>query len=126
VFCTNWEIIILACTLAVTIATPLVTALVQVSASKKERTFKFRNEHKAETIEGYLRSTSFICKSKNIDSRAEYGKYYSLIYQYVDDDLAHRILDVDHLIGKHDYDTASDKLVEISCLLKEINPRLHR
>lgn len=77
--------------LLLSIASPIITALINAHAQKEERETEFYLRRKAEVIENYVRHTSAFLWVKNTDNREKYGAAYGEIMLYVTGDVRNAI-----------------------------------
>lgn len=73
--------------LLLAVASPIITALINARAQRKERETDFYLRRKAEVIENYVRNTSAFLWVKNTDNREKYGAAYGEIMLYVTGDV---------------------------------------
>lgn len=77
--------------LLLSIASPIITAVINAHAQRQERESEFYLRRKAEVIENYVRSTSAFLWLKNNDNREKYGAAYGEIMLYVTGDVRNAI-----------------------------------
>ena len=81
----NWSIVIAAIALVVSVLSPIFTAILNNRYQLKLKRIEFNLQHRAEVIEGYIRTAGKATKSPTYENISDFGKYANEIYLYLDD-----------------------------------------
>lgn len=116
--------------LLLSIASPVITSMINSHTQKREREAAFYKQKRAEIFENYLQSASAFISNPSDKAYAEYGKARGLILLFADADALDLILDLDSHLIEYRFATPGQssllfaKLRKISDLLICSYPRL--
>lgn len=119
----DWSVLISVTALVISVLCPVLTALVNNLFQLKFRNRDFFNKHRAEVIEGYLRTAGACTCNDSKEARSEYGKYYAEIFLYApepiwgDLELFHEMITSGSAKGTY------AQLIKISKVLSKNPPR---
>lgn len=79
------SILISLTAVAVSVLSPVIVTVLNNWHQKKLRLLEFRVQHRAEIIEGFIRTVSEACKFTTAEKISKVGTYSSEIYLYLDE-----------------------------------------
>ena len=126
----NWSLLISIIALAVSVLCPVITAWVNNYYQMKFRDKDFFDKHRAEIIEGFLRTagacTCSETKSNREECLIEYGKYYAEIHFYAPESLWKDLYELHIMLISGSPKGAHSQLAKISKVLLNYSPRAPR
>lgn len=120
----NWSIVISAVTLVAAIISPIITTQLNNRFQMRVHRQRFYDEHRAETIENFVRSVGQLCSDDGrIQFLGEYGKNCTEIYLYIPENLWDNVDRINSAIYAENYKQAQLELTELCKALNKYPPR---
>ena len=106
--------------LALSIFSPIASAIVQLIARKMDlnaeterRREEFYDKHRAEVIERYITAVGEVCKTELPQDLHAYGKALGEVYLYVDQSLWPLLDTISEKIERHDFQPPTEELIQL-------------
>ena len=126
----DWNTVFTGIALVLSIASPVITSVINSFSQRREREVIFYLHHRAEVIERYVKSTGAIIHWNDKESQIEYGKSYGEILLYVSGSLRTSIESLNYRISNwgnlsdDDFKSMQMSFNDICKALSENSPRV--
>jgi hypothetical protein len=110
----------------ISLISPIITTLLNNRHQLKIRKLELAQKHNENTVlymrnifENYVSALSKVSSYATVESITEYGKYYSLAYMYLPENLQSEMSKINKLVIARDYDN-------IAPLLEDLIPKIYK
>ena len=112
--------------LVISILSPAISALITTRHERKMYSLKFYEQHRAEIIEGYIRTCGAVLSNPTIDNLSDFGKFSGELFFYVPNELYELVRNLNCLIRSREYDAANELFNTLCTALTKNPPRLKK